>query len=81
MCFFGVVTAYELDVQAAVPDTATHLPALKFRIQYCWEMFTCRVAGEGCPSNQKLCSLSSCMPSRVVINHGADFIVFTCIPG
>jgi hypothetical protein len=57
MCYFGVVTAYELDVQAAVPDTATHLPALKFRIQYCWEIRTHRVAGEGCPSSQKLYSL------------------------
>jgi hypothetical protein len=80
MRFFFVVTAYELDVQAAVPDTATHLPGFKFRVQYCWEMFTSRVAREWCPSNQKLYSLSSCMPSRAVINHGADF-VFTCIPG
>jgi hypothetical protein len=50
MVFFGVLTAYELDVQAAVPDTATHLPVLKFRIQCCWEIFTCRVVGEGCLS-------------------------------
>ena len=78
--FFGVVTAYELDVQAAVPDTATHLPALKFRLRCCWEIFTCRLAGEGCPTNQKLYSLSSSMPSRVVIKHGANF-VFTCVSG
>jgi len=81
MCFFvGVVTACELDVQAAVPDTATHLPALKFHVQCCWEIFIC-VAGEVCPCNQKLYSLSSSMSSGAVIKHGANFIVLTCIPG
>jgi hypothetical protein len=80
MCFFDVVTACELDVQAAVPDTATHLPALKFRIHCCWEIFTCRVAGEGCPTDQKRYSLSSSMSSRVVIKHGAHFVC-TCVSG
>lgn len=79
MFFFCVVTVYELDVQAAVPDTATHLSVLIFRIILL--IFTCPVAGEGCPTNQKMYSLSSSMPSRVEIKHGANFVVFTRVSG
>jgi hypothetical protein len=49
LCVFSVVTAMSLDVlQAAVPDTATHLAALKCLIQFCGELFTWSAAGDGC---------------------------------